>query len=572
MTTKKTKRAALSVALAMALVGAPSVVSTAWAQISPGFANTVQQTLQTQRQAQNAAAAPRKLLWGEEYEKTVKESWGKGRVEGLFIAVQDYDALEKLRGCANDADNLRSWFETTYGDRGSATTLSDVATKSLTTVETPSRANILKALDEKAAVECKRLIVTFAGHGVNYGGKSFFCPSDVKGTSFAGVDANAEDTRSVLDKGISNNLIAVEDVLTRLKKAKAEEVVVIFDACRDNDGADNFTREFITLLTSDGAGYDRPNGGFFVLTSCSTGEYAHETTGADGKKYGAFTYYFVEGLKGKADAAECCDGFVTLNEAYNYTRAKLSDKQSPEFFMATKQMANMPTLSRVAFEKNPTEGGGERASLTEVDRWSDLEFLVSAGRVLCDSRLTPKPQRVGERTMSVALDVAPNNTTAWELRGSVRRSLGDYRGALSDWEKVGWKLQLYVKTKREARGNIPAGAIVATEKDQWNLFDLLNDAGQPTGAKIESHDLATVEKFDGDWAWVSEMNDVPLGDKAGWIKVENLTWHYTIVENMIRASKEQRARSEQINKASMIDGGGNTPGPNPYIPGGITPK
>ena len=569
MTLKKTtlknkKSAALAVALGFAwtLGGA-----NAWAQISPGFANTVQQNLATQRQASNASGGnATQAPATKEAFPTAEEKWRDGRVEALFVAAQNYDAASgctPLKGCVNDAVKLKSWFENAYKDNGSLAILCDAGELSQTT---PSRANIMSALNEKAAQECERLIVTFASHGVSYEGKSFLCPIDVKGTGFAG----AEGRSAVLQKGLDNNLIAVEEILTCLKDAKAKEVVVIFDACRDNNGENDFAREFADMLANEGAGFQRQNGGFFVLTSCSTGQKAHETV-VDGKIYGAFTYHFVEGLKGNADFAECCDGYVTLNEAYNYAQSKVRDVQSPELFMASTQMANLPTMTRVSLDDFSL---GE-ADLEKVDQWSDAEFLLRSGYALSGSMLTPKGWRVGEKALTAAMTQTPNNALAWELRGSVRRSLGDFEGALSDLEQVGAKLQLYVKSKLPERGNVPAGADAPRSAQEWNNVKIVADNGEATGAELETFDLLTVEKFLDGWAWVTEKNNVPLDGAAGWVPVDMLTWHYSIAANVVNASKAQpRQRSAALPpsaRQNVTPGRNNPLQVNNSRPGGITP-
>ncbi len=515
------KRAALGVALAASWA---SSGATAWAQISPGFANAVQQNLATQRQAAEAVDS------GSATRRPSDEKAFAGRVEALFIAAQNYDGaggLPSLRGCANDVRLWKTWFDSAYDENGAATILCDVDDADLAATATPSRENIADALDEKADKECDRLIVTFSGNGVYYGGETFFCPLDVKETSFADVDAN--DLGAVLRKGRENNLLALEDVLYVLRNAKAKEVVVVFDACRVGDGEnDDFKREFTDLPLR------RKNGDFYVLTSCSVGETAKETT-VGGKTYGSFTRHFVEGLQGKADLAECCDGRVTLNEAYNYAQSKIRDKQSPEFFMAATQIQSFPTMTRVKFD-------GDDADLTEVDQWSDAVFLLRCGRELSRSNLTPEAQRVGEKALSAVLLNAPDNPTALELRGSVRRSLGDFEGALSDWERVGMKFQLYVKSKLPARGYVPEGADAPRYREDWNDVEFVNDKSEKTGAKAETFDRLTVAKFENGWAWITEKNNEPLGEQAGWVPVDMLTWDYSIAAFGVDASKGQPRR------------------------------
>ncbi|MBR2005216.1 MAG: caspase family protein [Thermoguttaceae bacterium] len=519
------KRAAFVVALGgvWALNGA-----TVWAQISPGFANAVQQNLATQRQAEEAAAratvsesAPRASKVPSASRRT--EAAGAGRVEALFIAAQNYDGaggMPSLKGAANDVRLWKNWFRSAYGENGAATILCDVDDAELAATAAPSRENILDALKEKAAKECDRLIVTFSGNGVSCGGESFFCPIDVKGTKFDDVDAESQS--AVLRRAEKNNLLDLVDALEILKNAKAKEVIVFYDACFGG-------------LSED---LERRGGELFALTSCAPDETAKEIV-VDGEKYGAFTYYFVEGLGGKADLTAFLDGRVTLNEAYDYAQSKLCGKQSPEFFGASPS-TTFPTMARVEPDGLPL---GE--SLAEVDQWSDAEFLLRCGYALSKPSYREEVLRLSERALNAVLANAPSKPSALELRGSVRRSLGDFEGALSDWSQVGLKLRLYVKSLCPAapeRGYPKPGVRPPMFASERQTVALLDDNGEGTGAQAETFDCLTVAKIrkDADGvarAYVTEKNDASLGEEAGWVALDRLTWDFSVVANGVNASK-----------------------------------
>lgn len=112
---------------------------------------------------------------------------------------------------------------------------------------------------------------------------------------------------------------------------------------------------------------------------------------------------------------------------------------------------------------------------------------------------------------------------------------------------------------------------------------LINDKGEKTGAEVKTYDLLTVEKIlknaDGvEMFWITEKNDVPLGEQAGWVSREELVWDFSIAGEIVHKSKMQEIR--QINglwsgrrdqgSASGRDGGnratwgagsGSRPGP-----------
>lgn len=513
--------------------------------------DVAQPAIATQNQARNAAARTQAAPTAT----NVASAAYAGGNEALFVAVQDYETMTPLNGSGNDARLLKDWFDGETEKKGNATLLSDDEASS----PKPTRENILAALREKAGKECDRLIVTFAGHGVRYGGRSFFCPLDVKGIDF---DVDAENRGAVLAEGQENNLIAVEETLKILKDAKAKVVVVIFDACRNGD-EENFVSEFREMITDKNA-FSRPNGGFFVLTSCSTGEEAMEMT-IDGKTHGAFTYYFVEGLKGKADFAGFCDGYVALNEAYNYAQGRVGEyaarrgrTQYPELMMATEQLKNIPTMSRVAVDNL----FGDASDLAEVDQWSDEKFLLRAGWALSNSRTPKNALRLGEKSLSRVLDSAPNNRLALELRGSVRRTLGDWQGALKDWERVDAKMQVYVKSNRpelvSETGVWPDGVHYPSVDQEWRTLELKKTpGGEATGETAETYDLLTITEIKNGWVCVTEKNNAPL-QTVGWVKADDLTWHFAIAKNIVNASRFYGKRHMNAGE-SMIAPGRNRP-------------
>lgn len=500
------------------------------------------------------------------------------RLEALLIAVEKYSPDAglggDLSGCVNDVRALKERLDSNFSEayarseeyREKVTILSDADGGGV-----PTRARIVEALKKKARSDCDRLLVSFAGHGVRVGGKSFLCPSDAKALDPKSIDRKDED--AVRKVGNASNLIAVSDVLNLLKGAKAREVVLILDACRSNvDGSGVFVREFADLLKKSN-GFKRRNGEFYVLTSCSVGESAREATAPDGETRGLFSYHFVDGLAGRADYAGCCDGSVTLVEAYNYAHSRVvaetNGAQTPELFMSNVGSVKPTPFVRVSAEEIFGFGrdGGFR-----IDALSDRDYLLYVGMIASDVTWEAEVGKLGERALGAVLDAAPNNALALSLRGGIRRASGDYVGALDDWTKCGQKFQLYVKSDRDDPAKPPRND---SESLTWRLRDGVG--GEKTGVETSTYDLLTVAKIETDskgrrWGRVVEKNNVPLNDDAGWIPLSATVWDWRMAARTVATTDlqpERRVVDYSTSSSGVAPGrnyisgggGGSTPGP-----------
>ena len=572
-------------ALALALGG--TVVG---AQQFPGYySGSVRPQLETQRQASEAAR--RATAENVATSNGSNEKNGEAEtltLEAAIVAVERYESGEfaPLDGCVNDARALKGWLDANFDEAYRQT--DDYRRKVATLTEdaedegaTPTRENILNVLRRKAELPCDRLFVSFAGHGVGVGGKSYFCASDalnpltpdaMEAAEEAGDDENARGDVLKAENASARNLIAVSEILEILKGAKAKEVILLLDACRDGDSANSFMREFADLLkNADGNFKKRDGGAFYILTSCSLGERAKEVV-KNREWRGAFGYYFVEGLAGPADYVGCCDGAVTLVEAYNYAYSKTAEEarsegtgatQTPELFMANVGLRKAPTLARVKLADLKT---------VDVDAWQDQAYLLYVGRVLSDVKWTRSVNEVGAQALDCVLEGAPNNSLALSLRGSLRRKLGDYVGSFDDWNKVGQKFQLYVKSLRSDDPAKPP------RNDAERLTFRLTDGenGRETGVSVSSLDLLTFAEIKTDAkgarrGLVVEKNNVALGENAGWIPLEATVWDWRLASRAITATDLQATgRVVDYNASTGAapgrnyiqgGGGGSTPGP-----------
>ena len=588
---RKNVASVASVAIGAAAIAFALNGTTARAQFPGYYSGTVRPQLENQRQANEAARAAGNVA--NEASRAAGNVAGEPEtltLEAVIVAVERYESGEflPLNGCANDARALKGWLDLNFDDeyrrtdeyRRKAAVLSESGADS---VAAPTRENILNVLRQKAERPCDRLFVSFAGHGVSVGGKSYLCPSDAlnprtpdalkRDAARGDVAENQNVLREAADAN-ALNLIAVSEILEILKGAKAKEVILLLDACRDGDAATSFMREFADLLKNADENFKKVDGGaFYVLTSCSLGEKALEVV-KNREDRGAFAYYFVEGLAGPADYVGCCDGAVTLVEAYNYAYSKTAAEarriggedgatQTPELFMANVGLTRAPTLARVKLDD---------WAETDVDALRDQAYLLRVGRVLADVKWARGVNEVGLRTLDCVLEGAPNNGLALRLRGGLRRKLGDYVGSLEDWSQVEQKFQLYVKSRRAEDPALPPRG----DAERLTLRLAANVGGRGSGESVASTDLLTVAEIKADargarWGFVVEKNNVALGENAGWIPLTATVWDWRLASRAITATSLQPTpRVLDVGASSGVapgrnytpgGGGGSTPGP-----------
>lgn len=156
----------------------------------------------------------------------------------------------------------------------------------------------------KKAVRDDLVYIYFAGHGAPE-------PNNPSNLYFLTYEADPGD--------LFGTALPMDQITYILQKhIFAERVVVLTDACHSagiggslggTRGGENAINQYVRELA-------RTKPGRAVITGSRTGEYSQE-----GKRWGgghgAFTHYWLEGLKGAADAD--ANGIVTLGEAFDYT-------------------------------------------------------------------------------------------------------------------------------------------------------------------------------------------------------------------------------------------------------------
>ena len=151
------------------------------------------------------------------------------------------------------------------------------------------------------------LLIFFAGHGA----PDAFAPQNLY--------VIAHDTQV---KNMPDTALAMPELLRYVEQnIKSKRVVLLMDACHSAGVATGGTRDLPNNLTNQYLQqllYHQE--GRAVITSSDVNEKSHESK-KWGNGHGVFTYYVLEGLKGRADSNQ--DRFVSVGELFRYVRQQV---------------------------------------------------------------------------------------------------------------------------------------------------------------------------------------------------------------------------------------------------------
>lgn len=198
------------------------------------------------------------------------------------------------------------------------------------------------------------VIVGLSGHGLTlaHTNESCFCPADV----------DLEDTKT---------LISLTDLYEQLASSKAGAKLLLVDACRDirvRAIPKSVKRTELKAMSS------RPTqvrqGGMIALFSCSSSERSFETPELES---GVFFHFVNRAFSGEADRDS--DGVLSIQElelftvanVQQWTRLKLSQRQTPERFGTVRGLMPLPSL-QPSIPGNEI-GGGKPPKSTIVGTW-----------------------------------------------------------------------------------------------------------------------------------------------------------------------------------------------------------
>ena len=219
----------------------------------------------------------------------------------VVVGINDYPRLPRLKYAVNDAEAFyRLLVEDNRIPRENVTLLTN---------EQATLVNLRSTLGTRiknAARENDMVIIFFAGHGATER-DSASPDGDGLEKYLLPVDTDPADLYTT-----AMPMVEVGRILNRIR---SERIVFIADACYSGASGGR-TVNVSGMRANIGDGYlDRVVGGRgkVIITASSANEVSVEK---DELQHGVFTYYLIDGLKGKADWDR--DGMVTVDEAYRY--------------------------------------------------------------------------------------------------------------------------------------------------------------------------------------------------------------------------------------------------------------
>ncbi|MBX2891313.1 MAG: caspase family protein [Saprospiraceae bacterium] len=222
------------------------------------------------------------------------ESSQSVKIWAVIVGVGRYTSMPSLKFTDDDAYRFYSFLGSVEGGavpQSQMTILID---------EDATRENILRKMREyflKADAN-DVVILYFSGHGLN----GCFLPVDYDGY---------------------NNKLRHDEIKQIFKQSKAKHKLCIADACHSgslNQGAGAMAAKSPVPVTLQRyyQAFEDANGGVALLMSSKAEELSLEDHGL---RQGVFTYYLLQGMKGKADTNN--DYLITIKELYDYVYTKV---------------------------------------------------------------------------------------------------------------------------------------------------------------------------------------------------------------------------------------------------------
>jgi formylglycine-generating enzyme required for sulfatase activity len=237
----------------------------------------------------------------------VKQLPAKAKRFALVVGVDEYQdsQISRLSGATNDAKSLADALVRYAGFPQDQVILlaSDQPQE-----RQPNRGNIYKYLSNLRGLvpEDGLLLVSFAGHGIERGGRGFLCP----------LDAQISGSIELLE----TTAVAVDTVREWIRGTGVKQVLIILDACRNDPSGRGESENKLTDSFAKKFNFDLHNQevtAFATLYATDVGHVAYEYKE---KHQGYFTWMLVEGLKGAAANER---GEVTLGGLVKYLQEQV---------------------------------------------------------------------------------------------------------------------------------------------------------------------------------------------------------------------------------------------------------
>ncbi len=353
--------------------------------------------------------AQRQLQRAEE----IKTLPSKNKRWALVIGVDDYSEsqISRLGGASNDARTLAGALTKNAGFPEDQVTL--LASDQPSALQ-PRRSTILRYLSNLRGNVPKDglLLIAFAGHGIERGGRAFLLPSDALGVNDMVL---LEDTA-----------VSVDRIKESIRATGVGQVILILDACRSDpapgrSGGDNLmTNNFRKSFDFDQRNQDVR--AFVTLYATAVGERAYEY-GA--KRQGYFTWALVEGLRG---AAANDQGEVTLQRLVDYLQNKVpklvqrdlgGDKIQQPFAIIEGYLASDLVLA--VAHAGSTQSSPPASTVVERSYWESIESSTNPSDFEAYLQRYPNGQFVGLARNSLSrLKASSNDNSKRQPQRSTR--------------------------------------------------------------------------------------------------------------------------------------------------------
>jgi hypothetical protein len=232
----------------------------------------------------------------------------RGRIWAVVVGISRYRAIQSLRYADRDAVAFAEYLRANVGVPAESVTL---LTNEQATLQALKR--VLGTELRRRAGEKDTVIIYYAGHGA---------PESDAGSP----DGDGLEKYIVPHDGDPKDLyttgLPMREIETIFGRLNSERVIFITDSCYSGATAGRtFATAARRAVVSDAflARLSRAKGRV-VLTASRASEVSEER---EDLRHGVFTYYLLEGLRGKADVDG--DGIVTVDEAYAYVSSRVPD-------------------------------------------------------------------------------------------------------------------------------------------------------------------------------------------------------------------------------------------------------
>ena len=219
----------------------------------------------------------------------------------VIIGIDKYQNFRQLKYAVNDAKAFYNYMtKNNWIPPENVTLLLD---------EDASLKNIKSTLGttlKKKAGKDDQVIIFFAGHGATEE-DSFSPDGDGLEKYLLPFDADLNDLYS--------SALPVGELSIIFNRIQSDRLIYIADACYSGASGGRTIGVSGKRANISGRFMDRiaKGKGRVIITASGANEVSKED---DKLKHGVFTYYLIDGLKGKADTNK--DGSITVDEAYNY--------------------------------------------------------------------------------------------------------------------------------------------------------------------------------------------------------------------------------------------------------------